>query len=142
MAMNRPTKQFFGKYKTKKTEKFVTSLKVGDPVMVLTGGNPKRGRDLKGKVGKIKAFLPKSNRVLIDGLNFVVRHQRARSMNEPAGKIRKEGSVDISNVMYYVEAIKRPVRLASTTLESGKKARAYRDPETKKLIAIDEGGRA
>jgi large subunit ribosomal protein L24 len=142
MAMNRPAKKFFGKYKTKKTEKFITTLKVGDPVMVITGGNPKRGRELKGKVGKIRGFLPKRNRVLIDGLNLVVRHKRARSVNEPAGKIRQEGSVAISNVMYYVEAIKRPVRLASTVLENGKKVRAYRDPETKKLVAIDEGVRA
>jgi len=137
MAMNRPTKKYWGKDKINKTEKFVTSLKVGDKVMVITGGNAKKDRVLKGQVGKIKKFLVKRSRVVVEGLNLVTRHQRARSANEPAGKVVKENSVDISNVMFYVEELKKPVRLSTMTLDSGKKVRAYKHPETKKLTAIE-----
>ena len=137
MAMNRPEKQFWGKDKINKVSKFVTTLKVGDKVMVITGGNPKKRRELKGQVGKILKFLPKKGRVLVEGLNMVTRHQRARSAQEPAGKVMKEGSIEISNVMYYAEEIKKPVRLSSTVLANGKKVRAYKNPETKKLVAIE-----
>ncbi len=137
MAMNRPEKKFWGKDKNSKTTKFITSLKVGDTVMVLTGGNAKKQRVLKGQIGKISKFLPKRNRVIVEGVNIMKRHQRAKSMNEPAGIRQIEGSIAISNVMYYVEALKRPVRLKSTTLDSGKRVRAYIDPKSKKLVPID-----
>jgi len=135
--MNRPEKKFWGKDKNDKVTKFITSLKVGDKVMVLTGGNPKKNRELKGQVGKIVKFIPKRGRVIIEGLNLITRHQRAKSAQEPAGKIKKEGSIEISNVMFYAEAIKKPVRLSAMTLDNGKKVRAYKNPETKKLVAIE-----
>ncbi len=137
MAMNRPEKKFWGKDKTDKVAKLVTSLKVGDKVMVIAGGNPNKGRVLKGQVGKIVRFIPKRGRVVVEGINLITRHQRARSASEPAARIQKEGSIEISNVMYYAEEIKKPVRLATTVLDNGKKVRAYRNPETKKLVAID-----
>ena len=137
MAMNRPEKKFWGKDKNDKVTKFVTTLKVGDKVMVLCGGNPKKNKELKGQVGKILKFIPKRGRVIVEGLNLVTRHQRAKSAQEPAGKVRKEGSIEISNVMFYAEAIKKPVRLSALTLDSGKKVRAYKNPETKKLVAIE-----
>lgn len=137
MAMNRPAKKYWGKDKISKTKQFVTSLKIGDQVMVIAGGNPKRGRNLKGQVGKILKFIPKRSRVVVEGVNIVTRHQRARSMNEPAGKVQKEGSIAISNVMYYVESLKRPVRLTSLVQKDGKKVRAYRDPKSKKLVALE-----
>jgi large subunit ribosomal protein L24 len=138
MAMNRPEKKYWGKDKNTKVEKFITSLKIGDKVMVIAGGNPKKRKELKGQVGKILKFIPKKGRVIVEGLNTVTKHQRARSAQEPAGKVQKEGSIDISNVMYYAEDIKKPVRLSSTTLSSGKRVRAYKNPETKKLVAIEK----
>jgi large subunit ribosomal protein L24 len=137
MAMNRPERKYWGKGKNDKVAKFVTSLKIGDKVMVIVGGNPKKRKELKGQVGKILKFIPKRGRVIVEGLNMVTRHQRAKSAQEPAGKVLKEGSIEISNVMYYAEAIKKPVRLSSITLDSGKRVRAYKNPETKKLVAIE-----
>jgi len=137
MAMNRPEKKFWGKDKNRKVTKFVTELKVGDKVMVITGGNPKKRRELKGQVGKILKFIPKRGRVVVEGLNMVTRHQRARSAQEPAGKVMKEGSIEISNVMFYSEELKKPVRLSSMVAGNGKKVRAYKHPETKKLVAIE-----
>lgn len=135
--MARPKKEITGKGKLKRNGMFVTDLKVGDSVMVLGGGNSKKEKVLRGKVGKILRFLPKKSRVIIDGLNFVKRHRKAQSANEPAGIISKEGSVHISNVMYYHNELKRPVRIKHMTLDDGRKVRAFKNPTSKKLEPLD-----
>ena len=114
-----------------------TDLKVGDPVMILTGGNSSKGKVLKGATGKIKKFLPKRDRVVVEGLNMIKRHKRAQSNNEPAGVYEYEGSIHISNIMYYSEKLGRPVRIAKKVLEDGKKVRAYRDADSGQLEQLD-----
>ena len=114
---------------------FVTALKSGDTVMVIAGGNGEK-KALKGKVGKILRFIARKQRVVVEGVKMVKRHKRATSAKDVAGIIEKEGSVHISNVMYYSEALKRPVRLRSKELEDGRKVRGYTHPETKKFEQI------
>jgi large subunit ribosomal protein L24 len=114
-----------------------TLLKKGDPVMVIAGGN-KSKRPLKGQVSKIKAIAgDRGERVILDGLNLFVRHKRAQGPGQEGGKITVEKSVHISNVMYYVEKIKRPVRLAKEIGADGKRFRGYTDPETKKFVRLE-----
>jgi large subunit ribosomal protein L24 len=115
-----------------------TRLKVGDTVMVIAGGNNKKpNRTLKSQVGKLKKILFKKDRIIVEGLNIGTRHKRALSPNEPSGKIQKEGSIHISNVMYYHEGSKQPVRLTVRTLEDGRKVRGFIDRKTKKFEQID-----
>jgi large subunit ribosomal protein L24 len=123
--------------KSKQAAKVSTSLKKGDPVIVIAGGNKKK-RPLKGQVAKIKAIVgDKCDRVLLEGLNVFVKHQKATAPGQTAGKIQVEQSVHISNVMYYVEDLKRPVRLSSAPSTDGKKrVRGYKDPTTKKFVEI------
>ncbi len=117
-------------------EPFVTCLKKGDPVMVISGGNKKKGKVLKGQVGKILRFVPSRHRVVVEGLNIVVRHKRAARPGEASGQIRKEGSVHISNVMFYAEQFKKPVRIRFKVLENGNKVRGYTNPKTKAFEQI------
>jgi len=113
-----------------------SALRKGDPVMVIAGGN-KQKRPLKGQVGKILGFRGKDkSRVLIEGVNMHTKHQRQTAPGRSAGKIQKESAVHISNVMYYVEKLKKPVRLRHSFLQDGKKVRGYRDPETKEFVQI------
>ena len=90
-------------------------VKKGDTVMVVTGKD-------KDKTGKIIQILSKKDGVIVEGLNIVKRHTRARG-NEPGGIVEKEAPVHISNVMVYCEKCKKPVRTRATVLEDGKKAR-------------------
>ena len=115
---------------------FVTCLKAGDPVMVITGGN-KKHKSLKGQVGKILKVIGRRSRVVVEGVNIIKRHKRAASAKDTSGIIEKEGSVHVSNVMYYSELLKKPVRLRVKHLEDGKKVRGYTHPETKKFEQID-----
>lgn len=90
-------------------------VKKGDTVMVVAGKD-------KAKTGKIIQILSKKDGVIVEGLNIVKRHTRARG-NESGGIVEKEAPVHISNVMVYCEKCKKPVRTRTTVLEDGKKAR-------------------
>jgi large subunit ribosomal protein L24 len=73
----------------------------------------------------------------VEGLNLFTRHQRATDTENRGGRLQKEGSIHVSNVMYYAEKIKRPVRVKHTTLQDGRKVRGYINPETKEFEQID-----
>ncbi len=105
--------------------------------MVIAGGH-KTKRPNKGKIGKILGFTGKNNdRVIVEGLNLVKRHQKQTTPNKPHGIIQKEAGIHISNVMFYVEKLKRPVRVKHTILADGKKVRGYISPESKEFVQID-----
>lgn len=111
-------------------------LKVGDLVMIVAGGNKKK-RPLKGKTGKILRFVgSEKQRVIIEGLNHSTHHERPRSATEKGGKIQKEAPISTSNVMYYVEKLKAPVKLTTQVLKDGKKVRGYIDPKSKQFTQI------
>jgi large subunit ribosomal protein L24 len=90
-------------------------VKKGDTVVVITGKD-------KSKSGKVLSVLKKKDGVLVEGLNIVKRHTRARG-NEPGGIAEKEAPIHISNVMIYCGKCKKPVRTRISVLEDGKKAR-------------------
>lgn len=111
-------------------------LRRGDVVMVIAGGN-KKSRPIKGKVGKILRFVGRGRqRVVVEGLNMITRHHRARGPQKPAARIQKEAPLHISRVMYYVEKLKRPVRLMRGVLADGTLVRGYRDRESGKFVQI------
>lgn len=118
-------------------ERVQTDLRQGDQVMVIAGGNKKKGKVLKGQVGKILRILPKSDRLIVEGVNYIKRHKRAMTSNDTAGIIQKEGSVHISNVMFYSQELNRPVRIKFKTLEDGRKVRGYTNPKTRAFEQID-----
>jgi large subunit ribosomal protein L24 len=64
----------------------------GDTVRVMRG-------DEKGKEGKILRLYPKTGRVLIEGINMVKKHRKARNADEQSGIIDQPAPVHSSNVM-------------------------------------------
>lgn len=75
-----------------------TKIRKGDTVEVVTGRRVDKGR--RGEVIKV---LPKQNRVVVQGINMLTKHQRqfqseGRTMSP--GIIEFEGSLDLSNVMF------------------------------------------
>lgn len=67
-------------------------VKKGDKVVVLTG------RD-RGKQGTILEVLPKKERVVVDGVNIVKKHQKPRPPAEPEGGIKDiPAPIHVSNV--------------------------------------------
>jgi len=90
-------------------------VKKGDTVMVVSGKD-------KSKTGKVLQILPKKEGVLVEGLNIVKRHTRARG-NEAGGIMEKEAPIHYSNVMMYCGKCAKAVRTRVNVLEDGKKAR-------------------
>lgn len=90
-------------------------VKKGDTVMVTTGKD-------KSKTGKVLQVVAKRDGVLVEGINLIKRHTRARG-NEPGGIVEKEAPIHISNVMIYCGKCKKPVRTKVSALADGKKAR-------------------
>ena len=95
-------------------------LKVGDKVIVIAGSN-------KGKEGTIKKVLKKENRVIIEGINLVKKHQKGNGQ-ESGGILEVEAPIHASNVMIIDPKTKKPTRI-------GKKI----DKEKKVRIAIKSG---
>ena len=95
-------------------------VKSKDTVIVISGKD-------KGKKGKISAAFPKLNRVTVEGVNVVTKHQKARNQMQPGGIINKPMPIDASNVMLVCPKCGKATRIARkvnvVTNDAGKKAR-------------------
>ncbi len=67
-------------------------VKKGDMVEITAG-------DHKGSTGKVMRMIPKSNRLIVEGLNTVHKHVRPSQKNPQGGRIRVEQPIHISNVL-------------------------------------------
>ena len=88
-------------------------VKTKDTVIVISGKD-------KGKKGKISAAFPKLNRVTVEGVNVVTKHQKARNAMTPGGIIHKDMPIDASNVMLVCPKCGKATRVAHkvTTVET------------------------
>ena len=80
-------------------------VKTKDTVIVISGKD-------KGKKGKIVASFPKLNRVTVEGVNMVTKHQKARNQAQPGGIIHKDMPIDASNVMLVCPKCGKAVRVS------------------------------
>ncbi len=75
-----------------KAERQPIHVAVGDVVRVMRG-------DDKGKEGKVLKLFPKTGRVLVEGINIVKKHRRARTAEEQSQILQVPAPVASSNVM-------------------------------------------
>ena len=76
-----------------------------DEVLVISGKD-------KGKTGRVTSVDPKKERVFVEGLNIVKRHQRPRpGSTDPGGVIEKPGPIHISNVMLIDPSDSKPTKV-------------------------------
>ncbi len=66
-------------------------LKKGDEVVVITG-------DHKGSKGKVLQVIRTKNRVLVEGVNLVKKHERKTQDNPQGSIVEREASIHFSNV--------------------------------------------
>ena len=91
------------------------NVKTGDNVVVITGKDA-------GKQGKVLACFPKKNRIVVEGVNIISRHTKPRSAKEAGGIIKKEGTIDVSNVMVVCPECGKPTRVKHNIVD-GKNVR-------------------
>ena len=92
-------------------------IRRGDEVIVISGKD-------KGKSGKVLRVDSAKQRVYVEGLNIIKRHQKARAGSmEQGGVIEKEGPIHVSNVALRDPKDKKPTRI-KTIEEHGQRLRA------------------
>jgi len=94
-------------------------IKKGDTVEVIAG------KDL-GERGEVVRVVVKDNRVIVDGVNKVKRHQKARQQGGqtiPAQIVEKDAPLDMSNVMLVCPSCSKRTRVGYRMREDGKKVR-------------------
>jgi large subunit ribosomal protein L24 len=91
------------------------SVKKGDNVMIIAGKD-------KGKAGKVLAVQSDSGRVYVEGVNIVSRSKKPKNAQDKGGIIKREGTIDASNVMHICAACGEVVRVKHqlTADEKGK----------------------
>lgn len=85
-------------------------IKKGDQVEVITGKEQN-----KGKRGEVIRVLPKENRVVVQGINLLTKHQRqvqSEGKTVNPGIVKFEGAMDASNVMIVCKKCNKLTRVA------------------------------
>lgn len=85
-------------------------IKVGDTVVVVAGDERSRGKDslVKGEVLKV---FPEKNRLIVENVNMLTKHQKPQGPGMPGGIVKVEGSMDVSNVMYFCSKCNKGVKV-------------------------------
>lgn len=91
------------------------NVKKGDRVIVIAGKD-------KGKQGEVVAAFPREDRVVVQGVNMVKKHQRPTQSN-PGGIVDKEAAIHVSNVAHVDPKDGKPTRVGVKILEDGRKVR-------------------
>ena len=93
-------------------------IRTDDEVIVISGKD-------KGRRGKVIRTEPKKDRVFVEGLNMVKRHQRpnAARPNAQVGVIEKEGPIHVSNVAIVDPKDNKPTRVGIRRDSSGNRMR-------------------
>ena len=97
-------------------------IRRGDTVQVIAGKDA-------GKQGRVLRVEPRKNRLFVEGLNIVKRHQRPRSLKDTkrggqvGGVIEKEGPIHLSNVMVVDPRDNKPTRVRIERTAEGKRER-------------------
>ncbi len=94
-------------------------IKKDDTVLVVTGKD-------KGKKGKVRFAYPDENKIMVEGVNMVKKHAKAKAQVRQAGVIEREAPISVSDVMLLCSKCNKPARVGYRILQDGRKARFCR----------------
>ena len=92
-------------------------IRAGDTVLVIAG------RD-KGKTGRVERNLPEKEKVVVEGVNVVTRHMRARPGIRQSGRIQMEAPLHVSNVVLVCNKCNQPTKPKIAFLDTGSRVRS------------------
>ena len=94
-------------------------IKKGDTVKVIAGKD-------KDKTGKVVSVDVKNNRVVVEGVNMITKHEKPSMSNQQGGIVNKEAPIDASNVMLVVKGVPTRVGIKVEMVEKNGKTKAVR----------------
>jgi len=92
-------------------------IRTGDNVLVIAGKE-------KGKTGRVERRFPDEDRVVVEGVNMVTRHMKARPGVSQSGRIQKEAPIHASNVLLICNKCNEPTKPKNTFLDTGSRVRS------------------
>jgi large subunit ribosomal protein L24 len=93
-----------------------TNLRVNDKVEVTAGKD-------KGRVGKVLRIEKEGNRIIVERINLIKKHQKATDATQSGQIIEKEAGLHISNVMLVCPECAETVKTGKKLLDDGTKVR-------------------
>jgi large subunit ribosomal protein L24 len=93
-------------------------LKKNDEVIVIAGKH-------KGKIGKVINTFPRTNKVIVEGVNSAKKHTKPNKDLPQGGIIDKLMPIDVSNVAIYDPSSKKATRIGYKIAKDGSKTRVY-----------------
>ena len=94
-------------------------IRKNDTVLVVTGKD-------KGKKGKVRFAYPNETRIVVEGVNMIKKHSKARGQVQQAGIIEREAPISTADVMLMCSKCNKPTRVGYRVLQDGRKARVCR----------------
>src|SRR4030042_4410662 len=91
-------------------------IRKDDTVVIIAGKD-------RGKKGKVRRALPNEDKLIVEGINMIKRHSRARRATRQAGIIELEAPICVSKVMLLCDKCGNPTRVSFRVLADGKKVR-------------------
>ncbi len=92
-------------------------IRTGDNVLVIAGKE-------KGKTGRVERQVSGQDRLIVEGVNMVTKHMKARPGISQSGRIQKEASIHVSNVVLICNKCNEPTKPKITFLDTGSRVRA------------------
>lgn len=90
-------------------------IKKGDQVEIIAGKD-------RGKRGKVVRVYPQTDKVVVEGLNLMKRHIKARREGQKGERVEKAAPLHVSNVMLVCPDTGKPTRIGYR-IEGGEKVR-------------------
>lgn len=87
-------------------------VRKGDNVIVLSGKD-------KGKKGKVLSVIPKSGKVIVEGVAMATKHKKPRSQADVGGILHQETPIYACKVMHVCDKCGQPTRIARKVLDDG-----------------------
>jgi large subunit ribosomal protein L24 len=106
-------------------------IKKNDLVLVTAGND-------RGKRGKVLKVFPEKKRIIVEGVNFIKKHQRPTQTRQQGGIVTREGTIHVSNVMLLDPKSGKPTRVGRKVLTGGEKAQRVRYAKASNEMIHDE----
>jgi large subunit ribosomal protein L24 len=94
-------------------------IKKNDTVLIISGKD-------KGKKGKVRFAYPDEQTIMVEGVNMVKKHAKAKKQVKQAGIIEREATISVADVMLLCGKCNKPARVGLRILQDGRKARVCR----------------
>ena len=105
-------------------------LRRDDLVIVLSGR-------FKGVKGRVLAIQPKKNTAIVEGVNIIKKHEKARSQEQPGGIIEKEPPIALCKLMLVENGGKgRAARFGVKYDDKGNKTRVLKLRDQSKEVTV------